>query len=498
MTSAVGGSADGSWHPRPGPPAVRTQAAVPGEQRGLSARTEHELCALVTEPLTVVLPPVRRRGEQPLSAAPCSSAAQRRAGLGEGLALSISSGLGALAGLASWLIAARLLPQAEFGLAAAVVSAFMLVGGIAQVNLGLALMRWLPVAGRHVGTLVWRSLLLIMPLAGVAGLAYVVVVPTLARTAAGPDGPIVIGAVVFAAAAAAWGVFVVHDYVLVAIGKPWWSVWRNGLFAAVRIALLVVLGSALGAQGVVLSWAGPLVVWIAAGSLVLLVAVRRCAARATGGTVPSRSEVVGFLGPTWLAQIGNTLLLNQVPLLVILRFGPEPGAAFFVAWQATVVVETAATYFTHSLSATWARAPERAAELTSSSRRQMLMIFLPLLGLAALLAGPGLTIFGPGYAATAEVLRLLLLGQAFRLLVVHELGVRTAAGRGVAYARLHLASTVLVLLAVFLVPVPAGGGSGTALLPVAWGYVAVQLLCAVHVVLVRTLGKKRMTRGDRT
>jgi hypothetical protein len=66
-------------------------------------------------------------------------------GGGEGLALSISSALGALAGLASWLIAARLLPQAEVGLAAAVVSAFILIGGIGQLNLGLGLIRWLPV-----------------------------------------------------------------------------------------------------------------------------------------------------------------------------------------------------------------------------------------------------------------------------------------------------------------------------------------------------------------
>jgi O-antigen/teichoic acid export membrane protein len=483
-------SACGSRRPYPADaPTLRMQTAVPAAQRTPS-RAEHVLCALVTEPFTVVLPPARRPGAEP---APAATA--RRGGLGEGLALSLSSGLGALAGLASWLIAARLLPQAEFGLAAAVVSAFMLVGGISQLNLGLALMRWLPVAGRHVGTLVRRSLLVIMPLAAAAGLGYVLVVPALARTAAGPDGPLAVGAAVFVAAAAAWGAFVVHDYVLVAIGRPWWSVWRNGLFAVVRIGLLVVLGSSLGAQGVVLSWAGPLVVWIAAGSLVLLVAVRRCGQRGSGGTVPGRSEVVGFLGPTWLAQIGNTLLLNQVPLLVILRFGPEPGAAFFVAWQATVVVETAATYFTHSLSATCARAPERVDELVSATRRQMLLIFLPLLALGALLARPGLSIFGTGYAATAAVLQLLLLGQAFRLLVVHELGVRTATGRGVAYARLHLSSTVLVLLAVVLAPAPAEGGDGATLLPVAWGYVAVQVACAGHVVLVRALGRRRLNRA---
>jgi O-antigen/teichoic acid export membrane protein len=418
----------------------------------------------------------------------------RKSGVGEGLALSISSALGALAGLVSWLIAARLLPQAEVGHAAAVVSAFLLIAGIAQLNLGLGLIRWLPVAGCHAPPLVWRSLLLIMPLSAVVGLGYVLFVPDLARTAAGVDGPPALGMCLFALASAGWGVFIVHDYILVAIGKPWWTVWRNGLFAAVRIVLLVVLGTALGAQGVVLSWVGPIVVWIAVGSLVLLVVVRRFAQRTRGGIMPCRSEVIGFLGPTAAAQVGYTLLLNQVPLVVVLRFGPESGAAFFIAWQATIVLETAANYYMHPLSASWAREPERAAELTSSSRRRLLMIFLPLLALGALLAGFGLSVFGSGYAAAADILRLLLVGLAFRLIVVHELGVRTAAGHGMAYARLHIASTLLVLIAALLVPasteVPPDG-VGVALMPVALGYVAVQVACALHVVVVRLRGRSR-------
>lgn len=411
--------------------------------------------------------------------------------------MSISSALGALAGLASWLIAARLLPQAEVGLAAAVVSGFILIAGMTQLNLGLGLLRWLPAAGCHAPPMVWRSLLLIMPLAGFVGLGYVLAVPELARTAAGADGSHGVGVCLFALAAAGWGAFVVHDYILVAIGKPWWCVWRNGLFAVVRIALLVALGTTLGAQGVVLSWVGPIVVWIAVGSLVLLVAVRRYARQACGGIMPCRSEVVGFLGPTATAQMGYTLLLNQVPLVVILRFGPEAGAAFFIAWQATVVLETAATYYTHSLSAAWAREPERAAELTSSLRRRLLMIFLPMLAVGAVLAGPGLSIFGAGYATAADVLRLLLLGQAFRLVVVHELAVRTASGRGMAYARLHLASTLLVLAAVALVPPADVGadGAGTALLPVGIAYAAVQLAVAAHVGIVRLRGLRRASVG---
>jgi O-antigen/teichoic acid export membrane protein len=411
-------------------------------------------------------------------------------GAGGGAAMSISSALGALAGLASWLIAARLLPQAEVGLAAAVVSAFILIAGMTQLNLGLGLMRWLPAAGCHAPPLVWRSLLLIMPLAGLVGFGYVLAVPELARTAAGADWPHLVGVFLFTLAAAGWGAFVVHDYVLMAIGKPWWCVWRNGMFAVVRITLLVVLGSALGAKGIVLSWVGPIVVWIIGGSVVLVVAVRRYARTACGGVMPYRADVVRYLGPTAAAQMGYTLLLNQVPLVVILRFGPEAGAAFFIAWQATVVIETAATYYTHSISAAWARAPERAAELTSSSRKRLLMIFLPLLAVGALLAGPGLSIFGTGYAAAADVLRVLLIGQAFRLVVVHELAVRTAAGRGMAYAGLHLTSTLLVLATVVLLPA-TGGPPDEALLPVAAGYAVVQLAVAAYVGVVRLRGHGR-------
>jgi O-antigen/teichoic acid export membrane protein len=438
---------------------------------------------------------------QPMMVVPPTARADRKPGAGEGLALSISSALGALAGLASWLIAARLLPQAEVGLAAAVVSAFILIAGITQLNLGLGLIRWVPVAGRYASPLVWRSLLLIMPLSAVVAVGYVLFVPDLARTAAGADGPLPVGIGLFALASAGWGVFIVHDYILVAIGKPWWTVWRNGLFAVVRITMLVVLGTALGAQGVVLSWVCPIVVWIAFGSVVLLVVVRRFGRQDPGtGVMPSRSEVVGFLGPTATAQVGYTLLLNQVPLVVILRFGPESGAAFFIAWQATIVLETAASYYMHSLSASWAREPERGAELTTSSRRRLLTIFLPLLALGAILAGPGLFIFGPGYAAAADMLRLLLLGLAFRLLVVHELGVRTAAGHGMAYARLHIASTLLVLVVALVVPAstePDPNGVSAALFPVTLGYVAVQVACAAHVVLVR-LRERVRGRGAQT
>ena len=89
--------------------------------------------------------------------------------------------------------------------------------------------------------------------------------------------------------------------------------------------------------------------------------------------------------------------------------------------------------------------------------------------------------FGPEYAEAAGVLRLLLVGLAFRLVVLHELGVRQAIGRALAYARLQLISTIAVIVLVALVPV--GAADVAALVPVALGYIAVQVVCAAAVVL---------------
>jgi len=406
--------------------------------------------------------------------------------MSDGVALALSSVLGSLAGFVSWLIAARIMTTEQVGDAQLVVSAFILVGGAAQLNLDVGLMRWIPGAGTHTGRLVWRSLLLIMPLSALLGLIYVGFAPRLATVTAGPGAPLLLGAVVFALACAGWGVFAVHDAVLVALGRPWWAVWRNGLFAVTRITLLVVLGgvAGLGAFGVVASWTGPILVWVAVGSAVIALLTRR--ARSVGahaaGELPRRAEIVGFLGPTAAGHLGAALLFNQVPVLVNLRFGPETGAVFFIAWQAVMVVDLAATYFMAPLAAGVAREPHRTAELAAAARRRLLLIFLPALALGVLVAHPVLEIFGDAYAQADDVLRLLLVGLAFRLVVVHELGVRQAVGKAFGYARLQLVSTLLVLIVAAVVPI--GDGGVAALLPVAVGYVIVQVACVAAVVLL--------------
>lgn len=396
----------------------------------------------------------------------------------------MSSVVGSLAGLGGWLVAARLMPQAEVGRAAAFVSGFILIATAAQLHVGVALLRWIPPAGRRTGAVILRTCLVVGPLALVTAVVYTLFAPSLAETAAlALDASLPVGVAIFAVAAAGWCVWVLQDYVLVALGLAWWATARNAVFAVVRIGLLVALALAgAGAGGLVTSWVGPIVVWVVVGWAIIAVLVVRQTRAAGPGVLPGRAEVVGFIGPTSVAHIGVALLFNQVPLLVTLRWGDEPGAAFFVAWQAIIVVDSAAALFTNALSAQIAREPHRADELSATAARKMLTLFLPALAFGALIARPVLGVFGPGYAEASGVLQLLLLGLAFRLVVLNKLATLQAIGRAVTYSVLMLVSTLLVLVPVVTLPV-GSGNVGDILAPIAIGYLAVQVVCAAAVFL---------------
>lgn len=426
-----------------------------------------------------------------------SEKASDRTALSDGLALTISGAVGSLAGFISWLVAARMMPQEAVGYASAFVSAFLLVAGTAQLNLDAGVMLWMPKAGRKASLLYWRSHALIFPACLAVGLVYVLfLVPSLAATGAGPDGPPALGVLLFVVAAAGWGLWGIHDYTLVVVGKPWWAAWRNVGFAVVRIGLLLALGMSLGAQGIVLSWVLPIAVWTVAGALIGGALTRQFGRRSDTGWLPTRREAVSFLGPTTVAHWGTVLLFNQVTVIVIERFGPVPGAAFFIAWQGVMVIDIAAARFMLSLSAQIARDPDRASAHIAASRKRLFMIFAPVVLVGVLLADIGLQIFGPGYAEAADVLRVLLIGMIPRLVITHELGVRQALNDGMGFARLQLVSTLVVIVVALFVPIEAAATTGlhsvASLMPVAVGYTIAQAACALYLLVAPRLRRRRV------
>jgi hypothetical protein len=385
---------------------------------------------------------------------------------GHGLALSAL--LGSAGGLAGWLVAAHLVPVAALGDAQLVVSVLQLVGGLAPLTIR-PMRRWQP------GRRAWMASLVVMPLAALVGLGCGVLVPRLGAIATGPGAAPITGLLLVALGCAGWGLLSAYDILVTAAGRPRWAVWRSALFAPAQIGALVALCgvAGLGAYGVVLSWLGPIATWMVLGVAVVPVLVRR--ARAQDADAPSGA-------PAAISLVGTALLYHLVPIVVTVRFGPETGAVFFVAWQVFVVVDLAAAYTVHALSGAVAREPRRTAQLVARARRRLLIVFLPVIALGAALAGPLLTAFGTAYAEAGDLLRLLLLGLAFRLVVTHELGVRQALGHGVGFDRLQLFSAVLVLVVAIALPVTAAGV--TELRLVAIGYIIVQVACAAAVLVI--------------
>ena len=275
---------------------------------------------------------------------------------------------------------------------------------------------------------------------------------------------------------------------VVALDRPWWATAHVAVLVAGRIALILVVGVLLDgppsggvapggadhgwAGWVAAAWLAPVLLWMLPGSAAVAVLARRHGRRVETAAPPR------VLGPMAVARLGATLLHQVAPLLVVLGLGPGPGMVFFVAWQVVTAVDLAAVWMLGRAGGT--------------SRRRLLAAVGPALALVAAGAGPLLGVFGPDYAAAADVLRVLLLGAAFRLVVVHELGALEAAGRAWSSARLHLYTTVPTLLVVGLsVAAVAGTGlsgmssaaAGTVLLPVAAAYALVQVACCVAVLV---------------
>ena len=330
----------------------------------------------------------------------------------------------------------------------AVVAVVAVAACVARPDRGAALVPRLPAAGRRAGRVVVRSLAAAVALGAGVGAVLAVLVPGPAATlSALLPGPPWLGVLLVAAATAAWAAGAVFDGVVVALDRPWWATAHVAVLVAGRIALILAVGVLLGGPpsgGVVLpggadhgwagwmaaAWLAPVLLWMLPGSAAVAVLARRHGRRVETAAPPR------VLGPMAVARLGATLLHQVAPLLVVLGLGPGPGMVFFVAWQVVTAVDLAAVWMLGRAGGT--------------SRRRLLAAVGPALALVAAGAGPLLGVFGPDYAAAADVLRVLLLGAAFRLVVVHELGALEAAGRAWSSARLHLYTTVPTLLVVGL------------------------------------------------
>jgi O-antigen/teichoic acid export membrane protein len=408
----------------------------------------------------------------------------------DGLALVLSSGLTSVIGLLYWVVAARLFPPEILGVNNTLISTMTLIAVGAQLNLGNALLRFVPVAERSARRLVFTCYGLGIAVAGVAGGLFALGAgwwaPELQHAVGG--GPLV---AFFVLATPVWTVFVIQDYVLTAVKRATLVPLENLAFSLLKIALLGA--GALVAFDLVIA-----VSWMVATALIVLAVtgyLLRVLPAPSPGEPPVASPVrpravARFVSADWTGGLFTNAVEFGLPLLVLVTLGAEQAATFGVTWAIAYGLYLVSHGMGQSLVAHVAAEPAALAAARRSTVTRSLALILP----AALVIVPGagliLSIFGAHYAATGTtLLALASLSAVPNVIVTAALfGARVQQQRAVLLGVPAAVAVLVIPAALVLMPVLGLTGVGVAL-------VVGQTVVAVAILIRYRMSGGRVTRS---
>ncbi|MYS93093.1 MULTISPECIES: lipopolysaccharide biosynthesis protein [Streptomyces] len=398
--------------------------------------------------------------------------------LRNGHLLAMSSLVNAALGAVFWVLATHWYDERTVGLNYATISAATLLSTVGQLNLSDFLVRFVPAAGRHTRKLVLACYAAGIACSALAAVGFLLLVP---RIAPGLDFLLtpVTGAF-FVAYTAGYAIFALQDGALTGVRHPGWVVAENVIFAVVKILLLAVGAALTLFTGILISWAGALVVAVLVANVFLLRrAVPRHERQAPQTERPPR--MVGYATADYAGSLFRMAAYSLVPLLVLNALGPAHNAYFSLAWIIGYIPYLLATNMGSSLIVEAAHAPGRLAQHTFRVLRHS-AVFLALGAVAIVVAAPYvLSFFGPGYADQGTtLLRLLALSALPNLLVSVAVDVARMRRRLRMVVGLQLVLCALVLgLSHVLLPVLGLTGAG-----VAW--LVAQCLVALYLLIWRS------------
>jgi O-antigen/teichoic acid export membrane protein len=206
----------------------------------------------------------------------------------DGIALVLSSGVSSGVGLLYWVIAARLFDPTTVGLNSTAISAMTLIGSAAHLNMGNAMLRFVPVAGRRAAALVAACFGIGIGVAALAGLVFALGSGVWAHELVDAFGfPALLA--FFVVSTPIWTIFVLQDAALTAIKRAKVVLLENFLFSLLKVAFLAGAAWFALAGGIALSWVIATAVSVVAVNVWLAMAVRRLSAGSSGPTTRATS-----------------------------------------------------------------------------------------------------------------------------------------------------------------------------------------------------------------
>jgi O-antigen/teichoic acid export membrane protein len=407
----------------------------------------------------------------------------------DGLALVLSSGLTSGLGLLFWILAARLYDSATVGVNSAVLSAMTLLGTAAQLNLGNALLRFVPVAGRQVRALVVGCYAVAIATAIIAGAVF-----ALGASWWAPELHAAVGGsellTFFTVCTPVWAMFVLQDYLLPAIKRATLVPLENLVFSVLKIVFLGGAAALGMASGLAVSWVA------ATGVIVLIVTIylMRVLPRSAEAEVDAEvdadpapaavtvRDVASFVRADYAGTVFLLAAVFGLPLVVLARLGPEAAAVYSITWQIAYALYLVVNGMGQSLVAHVAADPDRLKSACRSMIFKAMALLVPAVLVIAAGAYPLLSLFGSHYADEGSLLLALLALSAIPNVVTWSTvwSARVRRDGRVLFGLPAAITTAVIAGSWYLMPVMGVVGTG-----VAW--LGAQSVAAAGVLVVRAL-----------
>ncbi|MET9085373.1 lipopolysaccharide biosynthesis protein [Streptomyces sp. NPDC004237] len=379
-------------------------------------------------------------------------------------ALMLNTGISAVLGLGFWLAAARYYSESAVGQGSAAIAAMKLLAGLTAVTLTGALARFIPVAGRNTGRLIFRtyagSSLIVAVAAGVFLMTLGVWGPSY-RFLHGP-----LPGLGFVVAVIAWNLLTLQDGVLTGLRSAPWVPVGNTVFSAVKLALLVAFAAAVPVAGVFVSWVAAIATSVVPlGWLVFRRLVpRHIKATEDHAKPPTLKEIGRFLAGDYTGSLFSLAVVYLVPVIIASQVSSEDNAYFYITTTIGGTTNLLAINMGASLTVEGSHDPARLAANTRAALKRMARIMIPICALLFFGAPWILGVFGPGYAdAATPLLRWFAIGALLRVVMETYFAVLRAQSRTAGLAWLQGLLCLLVLgLTLLLLPRMGLTGAGVA------------------------------------
>ncbi|MBT2423558.1 lipopolysaccharide biosynthesis protein [Streptomyces sp. ISL-22] len=379
-------------------------------------------------------------------------------------ALMINTGVSAVLGLGFWLAAARYYSESAVGQGSAAIAAMKFLAGLTAVTLTGALARFIPVAGRASGRLIFRTYAGSCVVVALAAGAFLLTLDLWGPSYRFLNGAA--GGVFFVMAVIAWNLLTLQDGVLTGLRSAVWVPVGNTVFSAVKLGLLVAFAVAIPTAGVFVSWVAAIAVsvlplgWLVFRRLV----PRHVKATEDHAAPPSLKEVGTFLAGDYTGSLFSLAVVYLVPVIVAAQVSSEDNAYFYITATIGGTVNLLAINMGASLTVEGSHDPGRLAANTRAALKRMARIMLPVAAILFFGAPWILGVFGQGYAdAATPLLRWFAVGALLRVVMETYFAVLRAQSRTAGLAWLQGLLCALVLgLTLLLLPRMGLTGAGVA------------------------------------